>query len=41
MNTEGYILSEVNKKNDTLFVRGNQFDNFENKGKMFPTLSHA
>ena len=29
------------KKNDTLFVRGNQFDNFENKGKMFPTLSHA
>ena len=41
MNTEGYILSEVNKKNDTLFVRGNQFDNFENKGKIFPTLSHA
>lgn len=41
MNTEGYILSEVNKKNNTLFVRGIQFDNFENKGKMFPTLSHA
>ena len=41
MNTEGYILSEVNKKNNTLFVRGIQFDNFENKGKIFPTLSHA
>ena len=41
MNTEGYILSEMDKRNTTLFVRGNGFDDFENKGMMFPTLSHS
>ena len=41
LNTEGYILSELCEKNTTLFVKGKELDGFENKGMMFPTLSHA
>jgi len=41
MDADGYILSELHEKNTTLFVRGKEFDDFENNGKMFPTLSHA
>jgi len=41
INVEGYILSEVHKKNSTLFVRGKELDDFESKGKIFPMLSHA
>jgi len=41
MNVDGYSRSELHEKNTTLFVRGKEFEDFENKGKMFPTLSHA
>ncbi len=40
-NTQGYIKSEVQREDDTLFVMGKDFENFDRKRKMFPTLSHA
>lgn len=39
--TEGYTRSLVREEDCTLFVKGAFFKDFEEKGLMFPTLSHA
>lgn len=41
MNKDGFCKQMINKADSTLFVRGNDFKEFKNEEKMFPTLSHA
>ncbi len=38
---EGYEIEEVCEENTTLFVKGRDFDSFDEKQRMFPPLSHA
>lgn len=40
-NTSGYICTELQEDNTTLFVKGNVFADFEKEKLMFPTLAHA